>query len=152
MMTSNSTSLSLQSLDVANPPIRLEDIENAPDGAMLGAGDTNVSEDDYRRALARMGAEKDDLQAELEKTQKRVRTIEILDDLIEPMAYRAFWFMCAYAGIVALILLLTGFTGIPFDLPESVLEFLVGSTAVTVIGLVGMVLTGIFVGARTKPD
>lgn len=35
-----------------------------------------------------------------------------------------------------------------FKLPDDVLKFLVGSTATTVIGLVGMVLTGIFVGAR----
>lgn len=130
----------------------LEDIANAPDGAALSAGDTNVSEDDYRRALSRMGAEKDDLQAELEKTQKRVRTIQILDDLIEPMANKAFIFMCAYAAIVALLLTLHGFTGIAFTLPDSVLDFLVGSTAVTVIGLVGMVLTGIFVGARRNHD
>jgi hypothetical protein len=135
---------------VANPPATLDDIENAPDDAAFAAGDTHVSLEDYQKALARLGDEKDGLQAELEKTQKRVRTIEILDQLIEPMANKAFWFMCAYAGIVALLLILHGFTGIPFLLPGSVLEFLVGSTAVTVIGLVGMVLTGIFVGARNN--
>lgn len=137
---------------MADPPARIEDIETAPDGAVLAVGDTNVTEADYRRALSRIGAEKDELQAELEETRKRVRTIEILDDLIEPMANKAFVFMCAYAGIVALLLILHGFTGIPFTLPDSVLEFLVGSTAVTVIGLVGMVLTGIFVGARRNHD
>jgi len=40
--------------------------------------------------------------------------------------------------------------GLYFKLPEGVLQLLVGSTAVTVIGLVGMVLTGVFVGARGK--
>lgn len=135
---------------MADLPATLDDIDTAPDGAMLSAGDRDVSEDDYRRALARMGAEKDELQAELERTQKRVRTIEILDELIEPMANKAFWFMCAYAAVVGAILILDGFTTIPFDLPENVLEFLVGSTAATVIGLVGMVLTGIFVGARGR--
>lgn len=137
---------------MAKPPATLDDIANAPDGAALTASDTDVTEDDYRRALARMGAEKDELQAELEKTQKRVRTIQILDDLIEPMANKAFVFMCAYAGIVALLLTLHGFTEVAFELPDTVLEFLVGSTAVTVIGLVGMVLTGIFVGARRNHD
>lgn len=34
------------------------------------------------------------------------------------------------------------------ELDPEVLKFLVGSTAATVLGLVGMVLTGIFVGAR----
>lgn len=135
---------------MTNPPATLDDIDNAPDGAALSVGDRNVTEDDYRRALARMGAAKDELQAELEATQKRVRTIEILDELIEPMASKAFWFMCAYAAVVGVILILDGFTAVPFELPEGVLEFLVGSTAATVIGLVGMVLTGIFVGARGR--
>ncbi|TMM48276.1 DUF2207 domain-containing protein [Qipengyuania marisflavi] len=118
----------------------------------MSKGDTAVSEETLRNALSQVGAEKDALQAELELTQKRVRTIQILDDLIEPMANKAFIFMCAYAGIVALLLIMHGFAGIAFSLPDSVLEFLVGSTAVTVIGLVGMVLTGIFVGARNKRD
>lgn len=95
------------------------------------------------------------LQQELESTQKRVRTIEILDKLIEPMATKAFRFMCAYCGVVGALLTFHGFESWSvgnrlwrFSLPESVLQFLVGSTAVTVIGLVGMVLTGIFIGAR----
>lgn len=137
---------------MSKPPATLDDIDNAPDDAAFGVGDTHVSEEAYRRALARMGAEKDELQADLEETQRRVRTIEILDDLIEPMANKAFWFMCAYAFVVAVILALDGFEEVAFDLPDSVLEFLVGSTAATVIGLVGMVLTGIFVGARRNHD
>ena len=137
---------------MADPLATIDDIKNAPDDAALTARDWNVTEDEYRRALSRMGAEKDELLAELEATQKRVRTIEILDKLIEPMAHRSFWFMCAYAGVVALLLALHGFTGVAFKLPDSVLEFLVGSTAATVIGLVGMVLTGVFVGARGKKD
>ena len=66
--------------------------------------------------------------------------------------------MCFYSFTVAVILILNGFKvqianyhGVataPFQLTEAVLNFLVGSTAVTVIGLVGMVLTGVFVGAR----
>jgi uncharacterized membrane protein len=60
--------------------------------------------------------------------------------------------MCAYAGIVGVLLVLHGFKGIAFELQESVLNFLVGSTAATVIGLVGMVLTGIFVGARRRGE
>lgn len=134
------------------PQVTLNDIDNAPDGAAPAAGDTHVSVDDLRKALSRVGAERDDLQAELEKTRKRVRTVEILDDLIEPFAHKAFWFMCFYCGIVGEMLLFHGFKLFGFSLPDSVLQFLVGSTATTVIGLVGMVLTGIFVGARRNHD
>lgn len=92
------------------------------------------------------------LKQELEQTSKRVRTIQILDELIEPMANRSFWFMCIYCFVVAVMLALDGFEQVAFNLPDSVLEFLVGSTAATVIGLVGMVLTGIFIGARRNHD
>ena len=139
-----------RSQGVPDDPLTVEDIENAPTDAVVVAGDTLVSLDDYRNALARVGDEKDALQAELERAQKRVRTIEILDDLIEPMAERAFAFMCVYCAVVGAFVALHGFGLRGFKLPETVLQFLVGSTATTVIGLVGMVLTGIFVGARNN--
>lgn len=128
--------------------VTLNDLDNAPDSAALSDGDTLVSIEDYRKRLAIVGTERDALQAELEKVQRRVRTIQILDELIEPMAKRSFSFMVFYCAIVGEIVLFHGFRLFGFSLPESVLQFLVGSTATTVIGLVGMVLTGVFVGAR----
>lgn len=142
----------MQGEQANSAPITVDDIDSAPDDTTSGEGDTPVSVEDYQRALASVGEEKDALKAELEQTKKRVRTIEILDKLIEPYAKRAFIFMCVYCGVVAALLVLHGFTGIPFTLPESALQFLVGSTATTVIGLVGMVLTGIFVGARRNHE
>ena len=80
------------------------------------------------------------------------RGAEILDGLIEPFAERTFIFMCYYCAFVAFIIILHVSGWGNKDLPETALQFLVGSTAATVIGLVGMVLTGIFVGARKKLD
>ena len=37
-----------------------------------------------------------------------------------------------------------------FILPDTVLEYLVGSTAVTVVGLCATVLSGVFFGARSS--
>ena len=54
-------------------------------------------------------------------------------------------YYCLFAGEV---LVVDGVHLRGFDLPKEVLQVLVGSTAATVIGLVGMVLTGVFVGAR----
>ncbi len=91
------------------------------------------------------------LQNELMELKARLATKQELDALIKPYAGKAYWFMCVYCGTVALILMLAGFKNVygnSFSLGDRVLEFLVGSTATTVIGLVGMVLTGIFVGAR----
>lgn len=150
-LKSNNTSLSLPLPDAANPTaITVEDIDSSPGLAALSQQDTQVSAGDYRGAFVQVSEEKDALQQELDATRKRVRTVEILDELIEPYAKRSFWFMCIYCGMVALMLLMHGCANSAFKLPESVLQFLVGSTATTVIGLVGMVLTGIFVGARGR--
>ena len=72
-----------------------------------------------------------------------------LNTLIKPYAKKAFWFMVAYCVVVVVIICLQGFhTG--FSLPDSVLATLVGATAANAIGLVGMVLTGVFLGGPRK--
>ena len=93
--------------------------------------------------------EKVRLEEELSRLKVRVKTGEILDSLITPYARRAYNFMVGYCVFAGITLMFEGVHYHGFDLPSSVLELLVGSTAVTVIGLVGMVLTGIFVGARS---
>lgn len=133
-------------------PVNVGDIDTAPDDAAVIPTDTQVSAEDYQSAIARIGEEKDAIQAELDAARQKAKTIEILDSLIKPYAERTFYFMCVYCGVVALMLLMHGCEFSKFKLPESVLQFLVGSTATTVIGLVGMVLTGIFVGARRNHE
>ena len=44
-------------------------------------------------------------------------------------AKKVYCYLIAYSVVVALLLVLHGFSWIPFTLPESVLDFLVGSTA-----------------------
>lgn len=75
-------------------------------------------------------------------------TIDELDKLIGPSAKAAFRYMSVYSVGAFTLLLLDGSHVNDFDLDPGVLQLLVGSTAATVLGLVGMVLTGIFVGAR----
>lgn len=93
-------------------------------------------------------AEKDKLQQDFEDLRRGTSTVAELDKLIAPSARKAFTYMSVYSAGSFVLLLLDGSHWHGFDLDESVLELLVGSTAVTVLGLVGMVLTGIFVGAR----
>ncbi len=136
-----------------NPPsITVADIGTAADNTAAVPSDAVVSSGAYQEAFVRLSEENESLKQELDATKKTVRTIQILDELIEPYAKKSFWFMCAYCGTVGAILLTDGCQSSGFKLPESVLRFLVGSTATTVIGLVGMVLTGIFVGARRRND
>ncbi|SLN69544.1 hypothetical protein AQS8620_03288 [Aquimixticola soesokkakensis] len=123
-------------------------MDNAPSETAQTGTDVVVTRDDLTAALARVSDENSQLKQDLEAAQKKIKTTEILDDLLEPSAKKAFNYMFCYSGAVGIILLMNGFGFFVNVLDPEVLKFLVGSTAVTVIGLVGMVLTGIFVGAR----
>ncbi len=149
--------------------VTLSDLDNAP-ATLPHSAEEDPQDAKIRELTDRLGkisGERDELREANNLLRKKVGTLEannatiqVLNTLITPSATKAFRFMYAYCAFVGAILLLDGFDiKIPitdkvqtliatFDLDESVLQFLVGSTAVTVIGLVGMVLTGIFVGAR----
>lgn len=130
------------------PDIGLNDIDTAVSSIPSTKDDVPINMDDYVRALARVTEEKSILEEDIDRLKKKVKTTEILDELIEPYAKKAFYFMCSYCGFVGATILANANGKFVNEIPPSVLEFLVGSTAVTVIGLVGMVLTGIFIGAR----
>ena len=93
-------------------------------------------------------ADKDRIQQDFDDLKRNKSTIAELDKLIAPSAKNAFRYMSCYSAGSFILLMLDGLKAWGFDLDESVLDLLVGSTAVTVLGLVGMVLTGIFIGAR----
>jgi hypothetical protein len=135
---------------VADPgEVSLSDLDNAPTnlGVQVGAAPAPTYAE-LNDKFTLVSNENFSMKAEIDVLKKRVNTSTILDSLIEPYAGKAFWFMCIYCGIVGILLCLSGCTESKFSLPAEVLSLMVGSTAVTVIGLVGMVLTGIFVGAR----
>jgi hypothetical protein len=128
--------------------ITLGDMDNAPSETAQTETDVVVTKDDLTVALARVSDENFQLKQDLDEAEKKIRKSEILDNMLEPSAKKAFNYMFAYSGAVGLILLMNGFGCFVNMLDAEVLKFLVGSTAVTVIGLVGMVLTGVFIGAR----
>lgn len=131
--------------------LTLQDLDNAP--AVVAGDGEQFSQNDFeklRSEFSRVSDEKDRLQIEIDEFKRRKSASEILDALIEPFANKTFIFMCAYCGFVGMCILLNSFNCFANPISDPVLQILVGSTAVTVIGLVGMVLTGIFVGARKK--
>lgn len=139
-------------LEGVSPALNVHDIDTAASRAPHEAEGARFGiDEDWPAAFRKVTFERDQIAEELAEARKKLRTAEILDELIEPYASKAYRFMCVYCALVWLMLIMHGFQTellAPFSLPDSVLNFLVGSTAVTVIGLVGMVLTGIFVGAR----
>ena len=127
--------------------INLGDAVQAP--VALPRGEP-VSAEQHRHlfdAFTRVTEDNDRLKDELSALKLKHDTETILSKLIIPYSCRAFVFMCIYCTAVFGLLILSLFS---HPLPSPVLQTLVGSTAAAVIGLVGMVLTGIFVGARRK--
>jgi hypothetical protein len=131
-------------------PITLEDLDRAPTNLPVTI---NVDfHKMYLELMERFTTTSDELfeiKEELINLKSERGTRRLLDELIIPYASRAFWFMCVYCAVVALVVVADALHH-GFSLPDSVLDWLVGSTAVTVIGLVGMVLTGVFLGGQSK--
>ncbi|MHC2020468.1 hypothetical protein [Methylobacterium sp. CM6247] len=98
--------------------------------------------------LERFKDERNELKEEIANLKRSKNTSETLDKLIEPYARRTYWFMVGYCSFVGLMLFSSAQVGSDVHIDNDVMKILVGSTAVTVIGLVGMILTGVFVGAR----
>lgn len=127
----------------------LDDLRRAP--VSIPAPDAKYTQEQFSGFLAefdRITQEKLVLEDELREQKRKNATTAILDKLIEPFAVKTYRFMVAYCGLSFVTILLDGFKIQGFSVDPDVLKYLVGSTGVTVIGLVGMVLTGIFVGAR----
>lgn len=129
------------------PKISVEDMDNALDHLVPEESTSEQTRTVFDR-LSDVGLENFQLKQTVAGLKQKLRTKDILDGLIEPYAGRAFNFMCVYSGFVGSVLLLDSFNISGFEMDPTVQAYLVGSTAVTVIGLVGMVLTGVFVGAR----
>lgn len=81
---------------------------------------------------------------ELSREQEHVIDIRGNRELREKYAGRAFWYLCSYSIFAGLIILLDGFGVCDFEQDPSVLKVLVGSTAVSAIGLVLSVIHGLF--------
>jgi hypothetical protein len=138
--------------DITHPdrtsPITLDDLDRAPSALPTTRSTDELDPQVLRKKFDELSVENFNLKDEIFKLRRSVNTSQILDSLLEPYARKAFWFMCTYSCVVCAMLIAAGLRLFGFQLDAGVLQVLAGSTAVTVIGLVGMVLTGIFVGAR----
>lgn len=142
--------------------LNLDDIKRAPVNLPVRHGEVLLDEialqdkldrtrEKLQAALTRhsdLSASVEEIKEENRELRRKDETSTILNALIEPMANKSYRFMCVYCASVGLIVISHGLPSVPFKLDESTMNFLVGSTAVTVIGLVGMVLTGVFLNAR----
>ena len=133
--------------------LSLNDLDSAPTTRRglpsISSSDAAV-EIDWKKRHDEVSSELTEVKQEFDTYQRRNRADDILNTLIEPYSKRIFYFMVAYCVFVGTFLSLTSLGCFSNPVSDSVLNLLVGSTATTVLGLVGMVLAGIFSGARKK--
>ncbi len=134
--------------DSRQPEITVNDIDTSASNVKPSPSDVPVTIEELNAAFVRVTDENASLKEQNEQLKRKSETTGILNSLMVPSATKAFRYMFVYSGSVGVILLMNAFGCFKNPIPPSVMQVLVGSTAVTVIGLVGMVLTGVFVGAR----
>ena len=79
------------------------------------------------------------------KVKAETASIRYIGKLRQQYANKVFCYLLLYSSFSLLLIILSGYkkcTG--FDIPDSVLLVIVGSTAVSAIGLVGFVVNGLF--------
>lgn len=79
-----------------------------------------------------------------EYLQEQIEDLKHYRELRNKYARCVFVFMCVWAGIMFLILIMKGWWGQCFTLSDTILTTLVGGTTVSVIGLVGFMMQGLF--------
>ena len=111
--------------------------------------DAEAGSEAYLAIIGDLSAELEAKSTELEQLKARRSFEEVVAEMLRPYSDAVYWFVVCYCVAVGVFLLLAGFrshTG--FALSDTVLAVISGSTAISVIGLIGMVITGMF-GVRS---
>jgi hypothetical protein len=129
--------LNLFKLKRAKPAEVILAVEN--DDSELEAAYLQIGElaDALGRASADLAAERG--RSDVEKVKAK---------LLEPYVNKVFNFVAVYCATVAIFIFMSALQHPGFKLPESILAIIAGSTAVSVIGLIGLVISGLFGGKK----
>lgn len=102
-------------------------------------------EEFYYEMASSLAAELESARAEL-SALKATKTIDdVRADMLEGYSNRVFWFVAVYCTVVGIALGLAGWRHLTsFEISNTILSIIAGSTAVSVIGLIGMVISGLF--------
>jgi hypothetical protein len=103
-------------------------------------------------ALADLAARLEEAEAENERLRGKQTVDEVKAGMMKPYADRVYWFVVGYCAVVAVILVFSGFRVGGFGLSDTTLGIIAGSTAVSVIGLIGIVVSGLFGTGRLKKE
>jgi hypothetical protein len=98
--------------------------------------------------VGELSAENERLRADVENLKGQQTYDDVRTRMMEPYAGKVFNFLVGYCGFVGVIILLSGFKIGGFEISDTVLSIIAGSTAASAIGLVGFVVSGLFGAAR----
>jgi hypothetical protein len=82
--------------------------------------------------------------AEVQSLQEANRDSKKNREMREDYANAVFWYLVGYSAFAAIVVLLDGWKVGGFSLPDIALTAIVGSTAASAIGLMAIVVTGLF--------
>ena len=130
------------------PPVDPAIIDRAP--IAPDPQDFNPADSDfYVELVGDLSEQNEALEAEIERLKGQQTVDAVRASMMKPYADKVFWFLVGYCLFVGLIILLNGFGWGGFKISDVVLGVIAGSTAVSAIGLVGFVVSGLF-GAKAK--
>lgn len=108
------------------------------------SGEYKLTTDDLFNQIGDLSNSLADAEAEIERLEGMQSVEQVKARMLEPYVKKVFQFVLWYCIAVAGILIISGFEISGFSLPETILAIISGSTAVSVIGLIGLVITGLF--------
>lgn len=141
-------------MPVQPPHIQLDPslIDNAPDlPDEIGKTSERILLDTYIEIASDLGEQLAQAEAEIERLEGLQTVEQVKASLLAPYSERVFWFVVGYCAVVGEMLFLAGWKQITrFELSDTILAIIAGSTAVAVIGLIGMVISGLFGGGKKE--
>ena len=98
--------------------------------------------------VGELSAENERLRADVESLKGQQTYDDVRTRMMEPYAGKVFRFLIGYCAFIGAIILLSGFKIGGFEISDTVLGIIAGSTAASAIGLVGFVVSGLFGAAK----
>lgn len=106
---------------------------------------TSDGDAQYLDIISDLSSRLEEATAELERIKAKKTVDEVRAGMLEGYSNRVFNFVAIYCGVVGVMIFMAGYTAVTkFRLSDAILSIIAGSTAVSVIGLIGMVITGLF--------
>ena len=124
------------------PQTDLTVIDSAP--LVVASGTFELTVDDLYNQLGELSDALAEAEAEIARLEGFQTVESVKAELLGPYVKGVFRFVVSYCGVVGALLILAGFSLGGFALPETILGIIAGSTAVSVIGLIGLVISGLF--------